>query len=197
MKYSPKKYDNMVRAIYGVCLIITVALLLFHPKGGMWSTILSSVALITLFTAMVLFIKYDCTSYEYILLERNGTLDFYVNRIVGKRGSYCVYFPVTDCIEMGLYDENVRANIRAKYQNSRFSKYTQNFLTGKNFYYALFEGPEFYECVIFEPDDAFIEFMKKYFGKKPTVTFDNGEEVADSDSDEVIEVSVTDQNSEQ
>lgn len=196
MKYSPKKYDNLIRAIYSICLILTVALMLFHPTKGALSSILSSVSLISLFVGMVLFIKYDCTSYEYILIERNSTLDFYVNRIVGKRGSYCVYFPVTDCIEIGLYDEGVRASIRAKYQNSRFSKYVQNFLTGKGFYYALFEGPEFYECVIFEADEAFINNMKEYLGKKPAVTFEGSEEIEASDSEQAIEVSVTDEGNE-
>lgn len=163
MKYSPKKFDTAVRTLYSLCLLITAVLLLLHPTEGVWSSILSSISIITLFSGMVLFIKYDCTTYEYILIERNSTLDFYVNRIVGKRGSYCVYFPITDCLEIGVYDEATKESIRAKYPSSRFSKYVQNFLSGKNFYYALFKGPEFYECVIFEADEAFINLMKKYF----------------------------------
>lgn len=147
--------------------------MLFHPSNGLLSSILSSVALVTLFVGMVLFIKYDCTRYEYILLERNGTLDFYVNKIVGKRGSYCVYFPLTDCIEIGLFDENVRNSIRAKYPKSRFPKYAQNFISARELYYALFTGPEFYDCVILECDEQFISLMKEYMGKAPTSTLHN------------------------
>ena len=187
MKYSPKKQDPIVRLIYGSCFIVTIALMLFHPTKGAWSSILSSVSLITLFVAMILFIKYDCTAYEYILMERNDTLDFYVNRIVGKRGSYCVYFPLTDCVEIGKYDDSARASVRARYQDARFPKYVQNFISGKDFYYALFKGAEFHECVIFEADDAFITLMKEYAGKAPA-------EALHSHEDDVQEISIEDTN---
>ncbi len=178
MKFSPNKNDTLVRMVYGICFFITLALLLFHPENGPWSSILSSVSLVCLFCGMVLFIKYDCTRYEYILIERNGTLDFFVNRIVGKRGSYCVYYPLTDCIELGAFDDSTRASMRARYQDAKISKYVQNFLSGKCFYYALFKGQDGYDCVVFEcDDDLFITNMREYIGKPPIITFDEGDEV--------------------
>ena len=174
MKYSPNKNDRLVRAIYGACFFLTLALLLFHPSG-FWSSIFSSVALITLFCGMVLFIKYDCTRYEFVLIERNGTLDFFVNRIVGKRGSYCVYYPMTDALELGSYGKTTKADINARYHEVRFSKYVQNILTGKDFYYILFKGKDFYDCVVFECDDeSFISNIKEYIGKEPIIKFDDG-----------------------
>ena len=176
MKYSPNKNDSLVRLIYGICFFVTFALLLYR-HDGIWSSVLSSVSLICLFCGMILFIKYDCTRYEYVLIERNGTLDFFVNRIVGKRGSSCVYYPMTDAIELGSYGEKTRSDITAKYQEVRFSKYVQNFLSGKSFYYVLFKGKDFYDCVVFEcEDEAFIENINQYIGKAPIITFDDGEE---------------------
>ena len=68
--------------------------------------------------------------------------------------------------------------MRARYQDAKISKYVQNFLSGKCFYYALFKGQDGYDCVVFEcDDDLFITNMREYIGKPPIITFDEGDEV--------------------
>ncbi len=177
MKYSPKKFDTKIRAVYSISLIIALGLMML-PAKGFASTLLSSVALLLIGVSIMLFVKYDATRYEYILMERNGTLDFYVNKISGRRSAYAVYFPLTDCAEIGRFGESTRGELNARYQGCRITKYVQNFLSSKDIHYALFKAEYGYECVVFEPDTAFVTLMKEYLGKPPCITFDNGEELA-------------------
>lgn len=187
MKYSPKKFDTAVRVIYSACLVFSFVFMMIKP-GGMIGSILPSLALILLAASLYLFIKYDCTSYEYILIERNGTLDFYVNKISGKRGTYICYYPLSDCIEIKPFAASTKEEIRKRYKNSRFSKYVQNFISSKELYYALFQNDGFYDCVIFEPNGDFIKLMLDYVGKAPIITLHNPE---DEDA-EITAVDVSD-----
>ena len=132
MKYSPKKFDTAIRAIYSIALISSFVIMMIPAKGAL-SSVLSSVALLLLGVSLMLFIKYDATKYEYILLERNGTFDFYVNKINGRRGAYVCYFPISDCVAHGEFGDTTRTELNAKYNSCSFSKYVQNFLSGKKY----------------------------------------------------------------
>ena len=86
MKYTPKFKDKKLRLIYAFLFIIT-AVCLLSPAQGLGTTILSSVALITIVSASYIFIKYEITLFTYILIERATTVDFFVEMRSGKRGA--------------------------------------------------------------------------------------------------------------
>ena len=94
MKYSPKRFDTGIRALYCIALISSFVLMMIPAKGAT-SSLLSSIALILLAVSLVLFIKYDATKYEYILIERNGTFDFYVNN--GLNHTWFLIFYIKTC----------------------------------------------------------------------------------------------------
>ena len=164
MKYSPKRFDTGIRALYCIALISSFVLMMIPAKGAT-SSLLSSIALILLAVSLVLFIKYDATKYEYILIERNGTFDFYVNKISGRRGAYACYFPISDCLAHGEVTDTTRSELSAKYSGCTFSKYVQNFISCKG-YYALFENNGRYQCVIFEPNEEIIKIFESVAGKR-------------------------------
>jgi hypothetical protein len=164
MKYSPKKFDTGIRAIYSTSLVLSFILMMVPVKGAT-SSVLSSIALILLGVSVMLFIKYDATSYEYILLERNGTFDFYVNKISGRRGAYVCYFPISDCVCHGAFTDTTRSELNAKYNDCSFSKYVQNFMTGKR-YFALFAHEGRHQCVVFEANEEMIRLFENFAGKR-------------------------------
>ena len=165
MKYSPKRFDTGIRVIYSASLILSVVLMMI-PATGARSSILSSAALLLLAVALFLFVKYDATSYEYILLERNGTFDFYVNKISGRRGAYACYFPISDCVAHGEFTDTTRTELNSKYSGCTFSKYVQNFMSGKK-YFALFEHEGRHQCIVFEPNEEIIKIFEDFAGKRP------------------------------
>lgn len=181
MKYSPKKFDTPIRVLYSSMLIISVVCMMINVSG-LAKTLLSSVSLVLLACSLYLIIIYDSTSYEFILMERNGTLDFYVNKITGRRGAYVVYYPLTDCIECGKYESTTRAQLDEKYSHYRIFKYVQNFISSKEIYYAVFKNNDRYETVIFEGNAEFMALMTSYRGKCPSVSLHT--EGDDSVSDE-------------
>ena len=165
MKYSPKRFGTGIRAIYCIALISSFVLMMIPAKGAI-SSVLSSIALILLGVSLMLFIKYDATKEEYILIERNGTVDFYVNKISGRRGAYACYFPISDCVCHGDFKDTTRSELNAKFGNCSFSKYVQNFMSGKK-YFALFTHESGYQCVVFEPNDEIIRLFEEFAGKRP------------------------------
>lgn len=165
MKYSPKKIDTSVRIIYFSMLFASVSLMMIN-SSGLVRTILYSVALILLAVSVFFFIKYDATSYEYILIERNGTLDFYVNKITGRRGAYVVYYPITDCVKMGKYERELHSELKGQYKDLRVGRYVQNFISSKERFYLVFQNKDgYYDAIVFEANDKMVEMLSAYFEK--------------------------------
>lgn len=158
MKYSPKKTDSTVRLVYSVLLIIGFVLMMYSGTGYI-SIITRSLSLVFIAVSLYIFIRYDCTVYEYILIERNSTLDFYVNRLTGKRGSYVCYFPLTDARDFGDYSGTDA--IEKKFPSVRFSKYIQNFMSAKELSYVVFEKDGAFDCIIFEPSKEMANLISR------------------------------------
>lgn len=182
MKHSPKKYDTAVRVIYSSLLIISVFCVTIN-FSGIFKTIASATGLLLMALAIYFFIKYDATSYEYILMERNETLDFYVNKIVGKRGTYMVYYPLTDCVGYGEYKKDTKENLLKKSSACRFLRYVQNFISARELYFAVFKNNGYYDVIIFEASAEMMRYFKEYAGKAPSSSlhYDDDDDFAQDD----------------
>ena len=77
MKYSPSHKDTVMRAIYGFLIILGFALLLVGE--GLLKTIFTSLSMVLLVTGMYLFIRYELTTFTYIVMENEKRLDFWVD----------------------------------------------------------------------------------------------------------------------
>ena len=182
MKYSPKKTDSVARLLYAGALLGGFVLM-FIPAEGLKATLFCALALVLISIGIFIFIKYDCTRYEYILLERNDTFDFYVNKLSGRRGTYVCYFPLTDCVEFGEYKDDIKTSLVDKRQGTRVSRFVQNFISGKNLFYAVFKNDNAFDLVVIEANDE-IKKMFELYASKPS----DDEDAVETE----IEVSVDD-----
>ncbi len=165
MKYSPKKIDTKARLVYFGSLFLSVAFMMIN-SSGLIRTILYSVALILMAVSVFFFVKYDATTFEYILMERNGTLDFYVNKITGRRGNYVVYYPLTDCVKHGKYEKELHAELKGQFKDLRVSRYVQNFLSSKERYYLVFQNKDgYFDAIVFEANDKMVDMICSAFDK--------------------------------
>jgi len=159
MKYTPPRTDIKIRGIY--CFLFMIAIIgLVTPLEGITATVMQFIAFFVLTAALFLFIKYETITYTYILAERNGSLDFYVNRMTGKRGSYVCYFPLTDAVYFERLEKGYGAALREKYKDISFYKYNKNIFTGEK-YVIVFENGSKYEAVIFEPGTELFAVIKE------------------------------------
>ena len=124
MKFSPEHKDNIMRAIYGILTL--GGLVLFNVGEGLLKTVFMSLSLVFLATGLFLFIRFEMTSFTYIVMENEGRLDFYVDRAVGKRGSYVCYFPLSDCLDFVDYSKETKKTLKKKYPKILFFNYCHN-----------------------------------------------------------------------
>ena len=157
MKYTPKFKDKKLRFIYAALFIIT-AVCLLSPTSGIVATVFSSVALISVISASFLFIKYEVTFFTYILIDRNSTVDFYVEKRSGKRGAYVCYYPTSDIKEIVKADKDTKASLKDRYKNIYFFNYSKNVFCEEK-YYIVFENQNRFDAVQIEPDEAFLNFL--------------------------------------
>lgn len=156
MKYSPRKIDTVARLVYSALLIVGFALMSI-PFSGYVAIFTDTLAVFCVVASLYFFIRYECSSYEYILIERNSTLDFYVNKLNGKRGAYVCYFPLTDAQEVGKLES--REKILEKHGRVSFYKYIQNPFNSKNVHYIIFNNKSSLDCVLFEPSEEMVKLI--------------------------------------
>ena len=159
MKYTPPRNDRKIRGIY-CCLFMVAIIGLLIPYGGIVTTVIQCSAFLFLTASVFLLIKYELYTYTYILSERNGTLDFYINKVSGKRGSYVCYFPLTDAVYFEKLEKGYAENLRRTYESIAFYKYNKNIFTGEK-YIIIFENGSRYDAVIFEPGNEFADAIRK------------------------------------
>lgn len=163
MKYTPKFTDKKLRLIYAFLFIIT-AVCLLSPAQGLVATILSSMAIISLVAASFIFIKYEITFFTYVIIDRKSTIDFYVEKRSGKRGSYVCYYPTSDIREIVKVSKDTKASLEEKYKNIYFFNYAKNVFTGEK-YYIVFENQSRFDGVMIEPDEAFLNYLNSKITK--------------------------------
>lgn len=178
MKYSPKKADLKARILYASLFVISVFCIMIDFPTGI-KPILSSIGLISLVASLYLFIRFEFTSYEYILIERNGTLDFYVNKITGKRSSYVCYFPLTDACKITSYSKEEKQELIKQYKGVTFFKYNQNIFAGERYVLIFNDGSKFV-AIIFEPDKDFVFHVQNEITRLKSLPANDDEENGES-----------------
>ena len=171
MKYIPKRIDLKTRIIYGLLFVLAVFCMIFNAPDSM-KVYFSSVGLLALVASLYVFIKFEFTTYEYILIERNGTYDFYINKITGRRGSYVCYFPLTDAMEIVKYSSEMKNSLKEKYKNPLIYKYSQNILCGDK-YALVFENDNLPCVVIAELNDEFVKIIEDEIARKSASLHDD------------------------
>lgn len=157
MNYSPKHNDTPMRVIYGA--LITVGLIMYMLGGGNLELVFTSVALVLIGTGLYLFIKHDLTTFTYIVMENEGRLDFYVDRVVGKRGSYVCYYPLCDLVIIEKYEKGTRKRLNKEYGKTFVYKYFHNRFN-KEKYVLVFKNQGYHDAVVCQLDTKAFEYLK-------------------------------------
>ena len=124
MKYSPKKQDILIRAIYFVLLALSVVFMNFG--NGYIKTVFYCLSIADLVAALYLIIKYEMTKYEYLVINNNDKFFFCINKYIGRRGGYVCYFPMEDACELLKKWDTSKKLLKEKYKNITFYSYCQN-----------------------------------------------------------------------
>lgn len=173
MNYTPKHKDGIVRALY--CGLIALAFILMLVRAeGTQRTVFTCVAMGTLVAGVFLLMRYELTTYSYILSAKENDFDFFVNKSSGKRGSYVCYYLMSDVIKIVPYEKDTKGKLEREYQKILFFNYTNN-LFGAKKHVIIFNNKGKYEGVIIEADEACLEYLQNALnlvrgvkGEKPT-----------------------------
>ena len=159
MKFIPARKDIKIRILYSVLLI--GAIICFFPFiTGIMHTVMQSIGIIMLTSSLAIFIKYESTTFSYILIEKNGHLDFYIDKHVGKRGAYGCFFPVSDAVKIVKMADDTKAELKKEFKNIFFYNYAKNIFCGEK-HIIVFENEGRFDAVIFEPDGKFLSLIKE------------------------------------
>ncbi len=157
MNHSPKHNDTPMRVIYGA--LITVGLIMNMLGEGTVKLIFTSLSLIFIGTGLYLFIRYDLTTYTYIVMENEGRFDFYVDRAVGRRGSYVCYYPLCDLVLIERYQRGVEKRLNREYGKTFVYKYFHNRFA-KEKYIIVFKNQGYNDAVVCQLDAEALEYLK-------------------------------------
>lgn len=161
MKFSPRHDDLRIRIIYASLIVAAFVMMSFGT--GIVRVVLMSLSVICLAAGLFLFIKFDMTTYTYIVLENDKRLDFYVDKMVGKRSAYACYYPLSDALTLEKYEKGVKKAIRQKYGKVFFYNYSHNcFCPGK--YALVFQNDGYCDAIICQLDITSAEYLRRAIG---------------------------------
>ena len=158
MNYSPKHNDIKMRAVYGFLIVLGLAL--NFVGTGLVKTVASALSLILLAVGLYFFVKHDMTTYTYILMENEGRVDFYIDRVVGKRGAYVCYYPLSDTVLAEKYEKGTRDKVNREYGKVFIYNYTHNRFCGDK-QILVFKNEGYYDAVIVELSRECFDYIQK------------------------------------
>ncbi len=162
MKFSPKHSDFRMRIIYAS--LVLCSFIFMNVGTGLTHTILLSVALVFLAFGLYLFLRHDLTTFTYIVLEKDDRLDFYVDKSMGKKGSYVCYFPLSDALFFTEYKKGVKKEISEKFGKTFFYNYRHNRFCTDN-YVIVFQNDDHCDAIICQLDQKSAEFLRTSVSK--------------------------------
>lgn len=158
MKYSPKHNDKTMRILYVLFFGAALIFMMLPIKEGIPRTVLICLSMASIVGAMYLLMRYELTTFTYILNPKGNDYDFFVDRAQGKRGNYVCSYRVSDIIKVEDYNKGTREAIQKEYPSIFIYNYTHNHFTGKK-QIIVFRGARC-EAVICELGDEMESFLK-------------------------------------
>lgn len=158
MKYAPKHTDKTMRILYILLFGIALVLMTLPIKEGIPRTVIICLSIISLVSAMYLIVRYELTTYTYILNPKGNSYDFFVDKAVGKRGNYVCSYDIASIVKVIPYEKDTREALKKEYQNIFIYNYTHNTFTGKK-QVIVFRNTPNYEAVICELGNELESFL--------------------------------------
>ncbi len=187
MQYTHKKSSALVRFLF-LTLIGLGFIIAFIPFTGLIRSIMSTVAILCILGGMMIFMKYEATVYSVVINARETDFDFFINKSIGKRGSYICYFYISDALKVVKYDgADSKDEISKEYNGIVFHSYVHN-LKSRDRYAIIFKLDGRYDALVVELNNEalsrlndFIE-VAKAVGQRHTEVHGYG---SDDDENEI------------
>ncbi len=157
MQYAHKKSNLIVRIIYIFLFILSVVAM--SVGEGAIKTALSTFSAILMVATVYLILKYEMTTYTYIINEKDTDFDLYVNKSVGRRGTYVCYYYMSDVIEVVKYTKELKEEYSNKYKVAGIYSFFHGFAS-KDRYIVIFKNTDYYDMIILEMNDNFLSYFK-------------------------------------
>ena len=158
MNFSPKHRDNTVRALYfGLFLLGFITMVL--KKDGTMGVVFTCISLVALVTALFLLVRYELTTYSYIMNAKEDDFEFFVDKAVGKRGNYVCYYMISDVVFYEKYNNEKKEALKKDFPNIFFYNYTHNLFSDKK-QVIIFKNSSHYDAVIIDVDEAYDTYIK-------------------------------------
>ena len=158
MNFTPKRKNGNVRAIYLGLLALGLISIVVSGEWASRRIALICISMLSLVGGVYLMVRYELTTYSYILNAKENDFEFFVNKATGKRGSYVCFYMISDVATFLPYEKNTKEELIKKYQNISFFTYTNNVSCKTNV--LVFANAGHYDAVIMESDEAYDEYIK-------------------------------------
>ncbi len=180
MNFTPKRKNGNMRALYLGLLGLGLILMVINPQNNTRRTAFVCISLIALTAGIYLMIRYELTTYTYILNAKESDFDFFVDKSTGKRGNYVCYYKISDVASFLPYEKETKDELVKKYTNISFYTYTNNASCKTNV--LVFGNHGHYDAVIIERDEAYDEYLKNAIA----LVKEKKAQLRDEDDDEEI-----------
>ena len=125
MNYTHEKKNGLARLIYMALFVVGCILACLELKGY-YRVLFTTLGMAMVMIAIILFIRYESTTYSIVINPNKTDFDFFINKAVGRRGAYACYFYVSDTVEIVKYETGTKDELRRKYQGVEFYYYVHN-----------------------------------------------------------------------
>ncbi len=158
MNFTPKHKDGALRALYLGLFALGFITMLMNGEGTK-GIVFTCVSLISLVGGLYLLMRYELTTFSYVMNAKENDFEFFVNKSVGKRGNYICFYMVSDIVRFEPYNSEMRENLKKDYQRIFFYNYTHNLFKEQK-QVIVFKNSSHYDAVIIEADEAYNEYIK-------------------------------------
>ncbi len=159
MQYTHKKTSlGRARIIYIALMLL--GFFLTSIKLENWARFASAtIGVFSLVAGAFLILKYELTEYTIVVNAKENDLDFFINKVVGKRGAYDCYFHLSDGESIIKLEKSTKRELKEKYSKINFHTYCHN-IASQDKYAIIFKNDDQYECLICELNDTMLSYLE-------------------------------------
>jgi hypothetical protein len=159
MKFSPKHEGGAIRALYIGLFALALICMSLPFQNGTRRTAMILISMAALVGAMYLMMRFELTTYTYVLNPRENDYDFFVDKASGKRGNYVCNYLVTDIVKVLPYEKDTKEKLSKEYAGIMFYNYTHNLFSKKK-QVIVFRNSPHYDAAIVEMNEQFEAFLE-------------------------------------
>lgn len=159
MQYTHKKTSlGRARIIYIALMLLGIFLTSLKLEN--WARFaFTTIGIFSIVASAFLILKYELTEYTVIVNAKEDNIDFFINKVVGKRGAYDCYFKMSCGEEALKLERGTKEELKKKYSKILFHTYCHN-IVSQDKYAIVFKNDDQYECVICELNDTMLSYIE-------------------------------------